>query len=299
MMSKSCITGGNGFIGKAIATELAKQNKEVSIFDQTLNPQHDILVFDSLFQELQDCDNVYHFAATLGTSELLEMNAVAVDINVKGTVNLLEASVKAGVSKILYPTKANVWLNTYTITKEAGEKFSQMYAQLYDIDVRIIRMLNVYGPGQKLYPVRKAVPIMILQALNNLPIEIYGNGQQIVELMYVEDVAKILVSYMDTPIKDSRIRDIGLTIRLTVNEMVSKIKQVVQSKSKILYLPMRKGEDSMYMGLQPEYPTLASQLGLENFATPLEEGLIKTINYYQSLPPVYVKNALSFYGMKI
>jgi UDP-glucose 4-epimerase len=144
---------------------------------------------------------------------------------------------------VFYPTKPNTWLNTYSITKRAGEEFCMMYAREYDLDVRILRWLNAYGPGQKAFPVRKAVPVMILQALENRDVQIWGSGEQPVDLIHVDDLARITVDYTLGKDLDSATRDTGLSHRMSVNDMAKMIVEMTGSKSKIIHLPMRKGED--------------------------------------------------------
>jgi nucleoside-diphosphate-sugar epimerase len=114
-----------------------------------------------------------------------------------------------------------------------------MYARYFELDVRVLRWLNVYGPGQKAHPVRKAVPIMILQALHGRPIEVYGSGEQPVDLVYVDDLARVTVAYMQLESTGCETSDTGLTIRLTVNELAELIRRLTDSRSKIVHLPMR------------------------------------------------------------
>jgi UDP-glucose 4-epimerase len=135
--------------------------------------------------------------------------------NINGTVNVLHACVRHGVQTVFYPTKPNEWLNTYSITKKAGEEFAQLYAQTRGLDVRVLRWLNAYGPRQKLYPIRKAVPVMILQALHDLDVEVWGTGDQPVDLIHTEDLARNTVQYTLADNIDSTVRDAGNTVRMT------------------------------------------------------------------------------------
>ena len=298
-MKTALVTGGQGFLGHALTKELRARGYQVFTFDtQYGDPQFhrhgSIVDFESILYAVKDVDIVFHLAALLGTTELLNMNAKAVDVNIKGTVNVFEACYRMGVPRVFFPTKANIWLNTYSITKEAGEKFAQMYRHVYGLDVRILRWLNAYGPRQKLFPIRKAVPIMILQALNDLPIEIYGDGNQMVELVYIGDVAKVTVAYMEHSIGDSVIRDTGHIVQMSVNEMVSHIKHLTQSKSPIVYLPMRPGEETD-KSVEFLSDSVIEFLGIKEETTDIRSGLENTIAYYRALPERVKFAALKFY----
>lgn len=133
-MAKAPITGG-GFLGKTLRHYLAIRDYQTIAFD-TGYPADDsqdfrrgsILNVEDLDAATVGVDLVFHLAGCLGTSELLSRGQEAVDINIKSTVNVLEACVRHGVQTVFYPTKPNDWLNTYSITKKAGEEFAQLYA---------------------------------------------------------------------------------------------------------------------------------------------------------------------------
>ena len=301
-MAKALITGGGGFLGKALGHYLAIHGYRTIAFD-TGYPADDsqdfrrgsILNVDDLDAAIVGVDLVFHLAGCLGTTELLSRSQEAVDVNIKGTVNVLEACVRHGVQTVFYPTKPNDWLNTYSITKKAGEEFAQLYACTRGLDVRILRWLNAYGPGQKLYPIRKAVPVMILQALHGLDIEVWGTGEQPVDLIHTEDLARNTVLYTLASNIDSTVRDAGNTVRMTVNEMAQLILRLTRSKSRIVHRPMRAGEDQHKPVQLLPGPSGADLLGVADKTTPIEEGMAGTIDYYTKLPPTRLQSALTFY----
>ncbi len=301
-MKTALVTGGSGFIGTSLVEYLSKRAFQVYVFDRhctnhsRMHRQGSILDFESIYDALQDVDVVYHLAGLLGTTELLRQSVEAIDVNIKGTVHVLEACRQAGVKQLFYPTKPNEWLNTYSVTKKAGEEFAQMYKDIYGLDVRILRWLNVYGPGQKLHPIRKAVPVMIFQALHNLPIEIYGKGTQPVDLIYSDDLARITVEYMEASAVEPRVRDTGCTVRMTVNELAELIKRLTSSWSAIAHLPMRPGEDADKPVSLLKTDTAAHLLGCNGMTTKVEEGLTKTIEYYTHLPKDIVNTIFERYA---
>lgn len=300
MATRSLITGGTGFIGKAVAHELASLDAEVVIFDRSFNPvpntihrvgtilnQHDLVAAS------QDVDEIFHLAGVLGTTELLDQAELAIDANVKGTLNALEAARICGVSKFFYPSKPNEWLNMYSISKAAGEEICRLYAKRHSLDVKILRWLNAYGPGQKLYPIRKAVPLFILQALTHLPIEIWGDGTQRVDLIHVNDLAYITVAFTRSDSGGVKTFDTGLCHSVTVRALAELIIQLSGSRSRINFLPMRPGEDPEIQ--IPLLPTATNELKAERSSIPLQQGLLETIEYYRALPQRDKERALRFY----
>lgn len=301
LMPRAVITGGSGFLGKAIRRHLEAQGFEAVSFDTAYRPKDDkhlrgsILNPDEVSAAVSGADVVFHIAGVLGTTELLSQNASAVEVNVLGTVNVLEACKLHGVQTIFYPTKPNDWLNTYSITKKAGEEFARMFALVHGMDVRILRWLNAYGPGQKAFPVRKAVPLMILQGLHHIDLEIWGDGDQPVDLIHTDDLARNSVLYTVTDCGDHATRDTGNTVRMTVNELAKLILRLTNSKAEVKYSSMRLGEDARKPVSLLSGPTAADILGLTDSTKPIEEGMAETVEYYAKLPSRQRHASLAFY----
>jgi len=280
--------------------ELQRCGFDVFIFDREYSKEAnhlrgDIMNPNDVSAAIKGCDIVFHIAGLLGTSELIEQNKEAVNVNILGTVNILEACIHHGVQRFFYPTKPNEWRNTYSITKKAGEEFAAMFYDIHGLDVRILRWLNAYGPGQKALPVRKAVPVMIIQALMNQDITVWGTGEQPVDLIFTEDLAKISVAFTLADALDATVRDTGLTHRLTVNALAGMIISLTHSQSRIVHKPMRVGEDqNKPVELLPNQD-VATLLHRSESGTPLEEGMRQTIQYYQSLPPSTLQRVINFY----
>ena len=161
--------------------------------------------------------------------------------------------------------------------------------------MRILRWLNAYGPGQKAFPVRKAVPLMVIQAIENKDIQIWGDGEQKVFLIYSEDLARNTVLYTLKPNIDSVVRDTGNVVEMTVNSLANLIIKLSNSKSKIKHLPMRLGEDPSKLLEYISEPTASDILGVSDQTTPIEKGMSDTIEYYKQLSPQRRIDALKFY----
>lgn len=291
---KALVTGGAGWIGGKLVEALRKRSIETLIFDRhaTRDGWHgDVASATDVFSAVHAFapDVIFHLAGVLGTSELVDQASDAIAANTIGTVNVLNAAKSAWDAnrtgprvkpRVFYPTKPNCWLNTYSITKEAGEKFSLMYEAQFGLDVRVMRWLNAYGPGQKLHPVRKAVPHMIMMALEGRPVEVYGDGEQFAHLIHVDDLVKATIDYT---LKDKcacGVVDPGATHVSTVRRMAELITNLVSlgrdRPAPIVNLPMRRGEDGTLISMLPTCRCMAP-------LTPvgLVQGLTDTIAWYR------------------
>ncbi|MCP3968327.1 MAG: NAD-dependent epimerase/dehydratase family protein [Lentisphaerae bacterium] len=305
-MKNALVIGGSGFLGISLCEHLQAKGYDVTVFDLK-PPPHDsgnsffygtIEDYNAVEFACRDQEVVFNLAGMLGTSELLEMNAMldAVKINILGATNVFKACTEAGVRRVFYPTKPNCCLNTYSITKKAGEEFAVAFNRFKNLDVRILRWLNAYGPYQKLFPVRKAVPVMILQALYDLDIEIWGKGEQPVDLIYTEDLAEITAHYTLLDNVDSTVRDTGNTVRMSVNRLAQLIKYLTNSNSGITHKPMRDGENEE-IHIEPlPGENAADILGFKNRMTDIETGMLETIEYYKNLPNDYHSQTIKFYS---
>ena len=146
---------------------------------------------------IKNCEEVYDCAGVLGTHELVFQTERAIDINIKGAFNVIQSCLDYNVKRVFHPTKPifkSNWENTYTISKITAENFVRMFKEVYKMDVTILRWMNASGPRQHIYPVRKFIPIVICQAILNEDIEIYGTGNQTVDIIDVRDIANIAIN---------------------------------------------------------------------------------------------------------
>jgi len=297
------VTGGSGFIGSFIVEELAKEGHDVIIYDiakpEFTLPKNagyfdgDTRYISTLMSAMKGIDELYDIAGVLGTNELMFSNNRAVDVNINGALNALKAAKMCGVKRVFHPTKPNDWLNTYSITKFAAEQFCLMFIKNFDMEIALLKWFNAYGPRQHLYPVRKAVPLFITQAIYDRPVEVFGDGNQTVDMIYVVDIAKIAIKAARRCGRIGKVIDVGTGLPITVNELAALIIKMTKSRSKIVHLPMRKGE--------PEKSKIAADVTMLNDAlemdafTPFEKGLKETIKYYRKLPEAELLKALDHY----
>lgn len=306
---RAIVIGGCGFIGSEIVHELLRRGDEVLVFDYSGTQQScdalfgahavtaitgDILDRDSLEHTFQEANEVYHLAGKLGTSELDGEVRHAIEVNIIGAVNVFEAAIIAEVPTIFYPSKPNVWLNTYTVTKHASEQLAQLYTQEYPIRICSLRYFNAYGPRQALYPVRKIIPTFTAQAIRGMPVRVYGDGEQTVDLVYSIDLGRITVDFVRSGYMGKAV-DCGRGISLTVNEVAWAVNEYFGNKMGITHLPMRRGET-------PGTTLVADTAPLEGILGKLvfsewEESLANTLEWYAALEPAEIDTALIPYGL--
>jgi len=231
------VTGSAGFIGSAVSRELKKDGHKVVPFDR----QHGDTVENSndVFNQMRGCSAVIHLAGVLGTAELFDDPYGAVDVNVNGTLNVLLAA-RSNEAHYVGITMPQVWDNVYQATKGCAKTLASAWHRHYGLPVSHVRAFNVFGPGQKVYGVQKIVPTFATKAWRNQPIPIWGDGTQTVDMVHVDDVAKILVNALEHGNDD--VFDAGTRKAMSVREVANLVIERTGSTAGVDYLPMRLGE---------------------------------------------------------
>ena len=257
-------------------------------------------------------DEVYDCAGLLGTSELIGMASMAAETNIVGCVNVLDACRRENKRRqarefphlevrVFHPTKPSFrtgpdkeWENVYTVTKFTAERFCQLYKEHFGLSVAVTRWLNCCGDFQHLFPVRKAFPLMIIYALNNIDIEIFGDGEQTVDIIDVRDIAKISLLACRKLGHCSEIIEVGSGKKVTVMQLAKDIIAATGSKSQIVFLPMRPGE-TKNTNIVADISNLERLTGYK-FQYTYEQTIVDAVKWYSRLTKEEVRNALQFYG---
>lgn len=247
---KILVTGGSGFIGSHLVKELGMKGHSVDILSNIkpniVKKQNyifaDITDRKTMLKVIPQYEAIYHLAGLLGTSELIEKAYEASRVNILGTINVLDGAL-INKTKVVHITKPNCWLNTYSITKYAGESFAKMYERELGLPTVSIRWYNVYGPNQSFH-CQKAVPFFIRWALKNEPIQIWGNGEQTMDLIYATDAVRATIEIGEQKKYNGMTIDVGSGTETSVNTLADIVIKLTNSKSQIQHLPMRAGEDA-------------------------------------------------------
>lgn len=293
-MASEILLTGFGFIGRHVCQELMSRGHAVSVLDRRpdvasavalgVRPVIGDVRDGSLMRQLVPCyDGVIHLAGLLGTSELIDDPAAAVDTNILGALNVFHGCRSARMLgrqvRCVHITVGNHFMdNPYAITKSTSERFARMFNIEHGTDIRVVRALNAYGPYQKHQPVRKIVPTFVRAALAGKPLTIYGDGDQLMDMIHVRDVARILVDALFAPQTDG-ILSAGTGRGLTVNEIAMLIVKAARSQSDIGHLPMRPGEPERSVVLGD--PATLGSLGIApESLIPFEVGIEETVTWY-------------------
>lgn len=288
-MKKALVIGGSGFIGSHLVELLLKKKYKVGIYDikkpSGFNFKGDFFqqnIIDQKALELSTLafkpDIIFECSGVLGTAETFEYINTTIDVNIKGTINILEIAKKYNVP-IVYISLTNKWLNPYTITKRTAEKFCLMYAKEFGVKVAVLKGLNAYGSRQHWMKVRKIAPTFIVKALENKPLIINGSGNQVVDMVHATDLSEMMIRMYEKGNCWGRSFDGGTGIPMTVNEVAEKIIKIIDSKSKIKHQRMRKGEPEISI-------TLANPADVKQYLNfypeiSFEKGMKDTINWYK------------------
>jgi UDP-glucose 4-epimerase len=238
-MPRVLITGGGGFIGQGVARAYAADGWSVVITDRECDVRNPWEIEGAIREHRPDL--VVHLAGVLGTHELFDRVGEAIDVNVKGTANVLEACRK-WEARYVGVTMPPVFPSIYTATKIAASKLATAYHHTYGLPVSHVQAFNAFGPGQAhgLNHPQKILPTFATEAWAGRPIPIWGDGLQGVDLIDVDELGQVFRAAGDHG--DDWIVDGGTGRSFTVLEVAEMVLDVTGSTAGVQHLPMRRGE---------------------------------------------------------
>jgi len=230
------VTGASGFIGRAVVKEARGRGLEVQEIDRALGVD---VLGPHLAHALDGCKAVIHLAGMLGTHELFDQAEAAVNVNVNGSIRVLDCCHRMGL-RFVTITMPQIWDNVYTATKEATTRLARAWHETHGVPVSFVRAFNVFGPGQHYGSPQKIIPTFAVRAWQCQPLPIWGDGRQLVDLVYSQDVARMLIDALE--FGECETFDAGTGQAMTVNDVADLVIQLTDSPSKVEHLPMRRGE---------------------------------------------------------
>ena len=308
---KILIIGGAGFIGSNLAKFHLKNNDDIFVIDSLITGsikniesflkkksfhfiEKDIIDYD--FSKLNSFDIIYHLASPASPTQYKKYPIETLLTNSQGTHNLLEffknsrskVFVLASTSEVygdplVHPQTEEYWGNVnpngvrsvYDEGKRFAEALTMTYFRKFNLDIRIARIFNTYGPNMEKNDGR-VVSNFIIQGLTNKPITIYGDGKQTRSFCYVSDMVKGLYLLANTDKIPGQVFNLGNPVEKTILEMSALIKEMTKSKSKIIFQPIDSDDPKKR---KPDI-SRARQLLKWKPEVSLQEGLQKTINYF-------------------
>lgn len=290
------ITGGAGFIGSATAKHLKEEGHDVRILDKKKGDLPGVEYLEGSITDpaaakkaTEGCDAVIHLAAQVSAPASIQAPEETFHVNVEGSKQVLEAAKQAGAKKVVLASSAAVYgeeprtptteeeplrpMSPYAESKIKMEELAAEYATS-GLPTICLRFFNVYGPGQD--PKSKyaaAIPAFITRALAGEEITIYGDGLQVRDFIFVEDVARALERALTTGEGEVNIAS-GKGI--TIKELAERIITLTGSQSRIIHEEPRTGDPRTSLAdVSKAAETLAFTA-----TTELEKGLEKTIAFF-------------------
>ena len=306
------VTGGAGFIGSHLVDMLLKQDvAKVIVLDNSIRggrhnlqealndirleffeTKSDITCLTTVEKAVKDVDCVFHLAS-LSLPYCQENPRFAMDVNVIGTYNLLEACAMNNVKRVIFASSSSVYGNAvyspmdekhplqfrdiYAATKLSGETLFRAFYFKYGIEYVALRFMNIYGPRLDYKGAYVAIIMRLIDRLKNgLPPIIYGDGSQAFDFVYVEDACRSLMLAMESTLKCNTY-NISSGKQISILDLCKKIQKIMNKNLPIEFI--NKDEDKhLVTNRIGSIEKAKSDLGFEAIIS-LEEGLRQIIDY--------------------
>jgi UDP-glucose 4-epimerase len=306
-MLKVLILGSNSFIGKHLIKHLSEERKDVllTLFGKNLPDDLEKLRFiqgdfrdaESLKKALEGQDIVYHFISSTIPANSWDLPLIEVERNLLPFLKFIELSAQSGIRKVCFASSGGTVygyqqdllteesltepFSPYGIIKRACESFLQYARQRYQMNYDIYRVSNVYGEGQDVGKGLGFINTALERIVNNQPVLIYGDGENIRDYIDVCDVAKLLTLSITKDITDSDTYNISSNNPVSLNKLIELMKNVLDLDFEVKYEPTRASDNRKVLLNNSRVLHDFGQIDL----TSLEDGIKKTYNYLKSQQP--------------
>jgi dTDP-glucose 4,6-dehydratase len=307
--SRILVTGGAGFIGSHIVDKLVMTDAEVTVLDNldTGNmgniAQHeknsnfkfvkgDIRNLRLVKQLVKDADAVINLAAISSVQRSVENPLLVNDVNVKGTLNMLKASLDSNQKRFVQASSAAVYgesqtlpvredftpnpLSPYAVSKLTDENYARVFNQIYGLETVCLRLFNVYGPRQANNPYSGAITIFANELCANQPPTIFGDGKQTRDFVFVDDVVSAVMLALTEENAVGEIFNIASGNATTINKILQILQKIMDKKNlKPVHDKPREGDiRHSYASIEKARATIGYEPEVS-----LEKGLKKLVPY--------------------
>ncbi|MDR4459757.1 MAG: NAD-dependent epimerase/dehydratase family protein [Nitrospirales bacterium] len=305
MSTKILVTGGAGFIGSHLVDRLIQEGNEVIVIDnlstgkrKNINKKARFYKMDIQSKRIERVFRnerpliVVHLAAQMSVRHSTENPEFDAQVNILGTINILECAMKQGVRKVTFASSGGVVygeqeifpaaeshrtepLSPYGISKLAGEKYLAYYANATGLRYVTLRFANVYGPRQDSNGEAGVVAIFSKQMLDGGQPIVNGTGKQTRDFIYVDDAVEAILVTLGEDVRG--IFNVGTGQETTINECYGIIKSLTKCQCKELYGAAKKGEQFRSV---LDVTKLREVFGWDPQVT-LQEGLTRTVDFFR------------------
>ena len=309
-MKRILVTGGAGFLGSHLTERLLNEGHEVIVADNFFtgskknietfkqNPNFEFIRHDIMNPLYVEVDEIYNLACPASPVHYQHNPVQTTKTSVYGALNMLGLAKRTG-AKILQASTSEVYGDPevhpqtelywgkvnpigiracYDEGKRVAETLFFDYKRMYDLDIKVVRIFNTYGPRMNKNDGR-VVSNFIVQALKGKDITIYGDGSQSRSFCYVDDLITGLIFMMETDKFVAGPINLGNPNEFTMLELAQKIIKLTNSRSKISYQPLPQDDPRQR---QPNITKAKNILGWQPL-TELNEGLYKTVEYFEGV----------------
>lgn len=317
-MKKILVAGGAGFIGSNLCHKLMLDDNNIiycvdnfytgierNISDLYSNKRFNMIKYDITKEFDIKVDEIYNLACPASPTSYQKNPVYTTKTNIIGIMNLLEIAKKynakilqASTSEVygepmIHPQTENYWGNVnftgirscYDEGKRCAESLMHDYKRMYDINIKVVRIFNTYGPNMSAHDGR-VIPNFIMQALQDIPITIYGDGKQTRSLCFIDDLIDGIIKMMNYDSKTTSTINLGNTDEMTVLEIANKVRLSANSKSAFTFKELPKDDPTHR---KPDI-RLAKKLLKWKPSTTFDDGIIKTIRYFEN----YIKSGVNY-----
>lgn len=307
---KILITGGAGFVGSHLCERLLNEGNEVYCLDNFFtgqkenvvhlldNPYFELIRHDVTTPFFIETDEIYNLACPASPIHYQYNPIKTMKTSVMGAINMLGLAKRVGAKilqastsevygdPLVHPQKESYWGHVnpigdracYDEGKRSAETLFVNYHKQNNVDIKIIRIFNTYGPNMHPNDGR-VVSNFIVQALQNQDITVYGEGNQTRSFQYVDDLVEGMIKLMESRDGFTGPVNVGNPNEFTILELAQKVIKLTKSKSKIIFKPLPSDDP---MQRQPDISLAKKELDWSPNIQ-LDEGLVKTIRFFKTI----------------
>lgn len=304
------VTGGAGFLGSHLCERLLESGHEVLCVDNYYtgskynvahlfdNPYFELIRHDVTFPLYVEVDEIYNLACPASPIHYQRDPVQTTKTSVHGAINMLGLAkrvkakiLQASTSEVYgdpeeHPQPEAYWGSVnpigiracYDEGKRCAETLFFDYKRQHDLNIRVLRIFNTYGPRMDLYDGR-VVSNFIVQALKNEPITIYGEGSQTRSFCYVDDMVEIMTRFMDGPDEFTGPMNAGNPEEFSIRQLAEQVLEITGSSSQLVHRELPNDDPTQRC---PDITFARNQYGWQP-STRLRDGLVRTVEYFESL----------------